>query len=112
MRIDGFVGLKGGVEWGSVISAPLRVDGAALHVNADAWRGRVQAELLDPGTGEPIDGFARKDCRPMMADRINEVLSWEGGSDLSALRGRSVQVRFHLWQAEMFSFWFGEPAAE
>ena len=48
----------------------------------------------------------------MMADRIDEVLSWEGGSDLSAPRGRTVQVRFHLWQAELFSFWFGEPAAE
>ncbi len=112
MRTDGFVGLRGGVEWGSVTSAPLEVEGQALRVNADAWRGRVQAELLDPGTGEPIEGFARADSRPMMADRIDQVLSWQGGPELDGLRGRTVQVRFHLWQAEIYSFWFGDLARE
>ncbi len=111
LRMDGFVGLRGGVEWGSVTSAPLQVDGPALHVNADAWRGRVQAELLDPGTGQAIEGFARADSRPLMADHVDEVLSWQGGPCLAALRGRTLQVRFHLWQAELFSFWFGDLSA-
>ena len=48
----------------------------------------------------------------MMEDRIDQILSWQGGPELAGLRGRTVQVRFHLWQAEVFSFWFGDLARE
>jgi hypothetical protein len=106
LRMDGFVGLRGGVEWGSVTSAPIEVDGLSLRLNADAWRGRVQVELLDPGTGEALDGFSRDDCRPVMVDRIDERIVWSDSTALTALRGRQVQVRLHLWQAEVFAFWF------
>lgn len=108
LRLDGFVGLRGGVEWGRVLTKPLEVTGSRLHVNADAWRGRVQAEIVDAASGQPLPGFARDDSVPAMEDRTDAVLAWKGAADLAALRGRTARVRFHLWQAELFAFWLGE----
>jgi hypothetical protein len=38
LRLDGFVSLKGGIEWGSVLTKPLTVDGMELHINVDSCR--------------------------------------------------------------------------
>ena len=40
LRVDGFVSLKGGVEWGSVLTKPVVVEGRELRVNVDSWRGQ------------------------------------------------------------------------
>jgi len=108
LRLDGFVSLAGGPEWGSVLSTPLVVDGPALHVNADAWRGRVAAEIVDAGTGAVIPGYSRQDAIPAMVDATDLELRWSAGADLSSLAGRTVQVRFWLWEAEIYSYWLGE----
>ena len=41
LRVDGFVSLKGGIEWGSVLTKPLVIEDRELRVNVDSWRGRV-----------------------------------------------------------------------
>ncbi len=106
LRMDGFVSLKGGVEWGSVLTKPVEVSGDTLHVNADSWRGRVLVEVIDAGSGEAIDGYTKDDCVAGMVDSIDERVRWRGERDLAELRGRTVRLRFHLWQAELFSYWF------
>ena len=106
LRMDGFVSLKGGIEWGSVLTQPVLVDGETLHVNADSWRGRVLVEVIDAGNGEVIDGYAKDDCMPGMVDSIDECVRWRGGRELKELAGRTVRLRFHLWQAELYSYWF------
>ena len=106
LRMDGFVSLKGGVEWGSVLTRPVEVSGDTLHVNADSWRGRVLVEVIDAGSGEAIDGYAKDDCVAGMVDSIDERVLWRDGRDLAELRGRTVRLRFHLWQAELYSYWF------
>ena len=111
LRLDGFVSLAGGVEWGSVLTRPLRVDGAALHANLDAWRGRVAAEVVNADTGEALEGYGREDAVPAMVDGTDVTLRWTERTDLSALMGREVQVRFWLWQAELYSFWLGDHSA-
>lgn len=109
LRMDGFVSLRGGVEWGSVLTRPLEVTGD-LHINTSAWRGRVQAEVLDAGDGAVVPGFGRDESVPVIVDRIDEPLRWRG-AELRSLRGRTVQIRFHLWQAEIFAYWFEEILA-
>ena len=106
LRVDGFVSLKGGVEWGSVLTRPLEVSGDALHVNVDSWRGRVLTEVIDAGSGQPIVGYTKDDCIPAIVDSIDESVQWRDGRDLKALAGQTVRLRFHLWQAELYSFWF------
>ena len=106
LRVDGFVSLKGGVEWGSVLTRPLEVIGDTLHVNADSWRGRVLTEVIDAGSGQPIEGYTKDDCVPAIVDSIDERVQWRDGRDLKELAGQTVRLRFHLWQAELYSFWF------
>lgn len=107
LRMDGFVSLKGGPEWGSVVTQPLTVSGDRLHLNVDAWRGNVQAEVLDADSLQPLDGYGREGCARVSLDSIDELVRWKSGAGLSALRGRTVRLRFHLWQAELYAYWFG-----
>ena len=106
LRMDGFVSLKGGIEWGSVRTRPLQVSGETLHVNTDSWRGRVLTEVIDAGNGQPIVGYTKDDCIPAIIDSIDECVQWRGGRSLKELVGQTVCLRFHLWQAELYSYWF------
>jgi len=107
LRMDGFVSLKGGIEWGSVLTKPLTVTGDRLRINTDSWRGKVRVEVLDATNGQPIAGFSRDDSVPATINSIDEPVRWKEKSTLAALRGRTVRLRFHLWQAELYAFWFG-----
>ncbi|HPC46377.1 MAG TPA: hypothetical protein PLJ50_14640, partial [Candidatus Latescibacteria bacterium] len=107
LRMDGFVSLKGGVEWGSVLTKPVNVTGDQLHINIDSWRGRVLVEMLDADTMQPVPGFGKDECIPTIVNSIDETVRWKGNANLASLQGKTVQLRFHLWQAEMYAFWFG-----
>lgn len=107
LRMDGFVSLKGGVEWGSVLTKPIEVTGDRLHLNVDSWRGKVQVEVLDADSMEPVDGLTRNQCGRVSIDSIDQTVRWQKRADMAALRGRMVRLRFHLWQAELYAFWFG-----
>ena len=96
----------GGVEWASVFPRPLRIEGPRLRANVDAWRGRVAAEVLDADSGTAIEGYGRDDAVPAMVDGLDEPLRWKGRGDLAGLVGRTVRLRFWLWQAELYAFWF------
>ena len=106
LRMDGFVSLKGGIEWGSVMTKPIEVSGDQLHINVDSWRGRVKAEVLDASDGSTIAGFGADDCVPAIEDNIDHVVSWKSKADLGELRGRSVKLRLSLWNGEIYSYWF------
>jgi hypothetical protein len=111
LRMDGFVSLKGGVEWGSVLTTPLRVEAAQLHVNVDAWRGRLAVEVLDADSQEPLPGYTRDDCVPAMVDHIDATIQWKERDDLAELVGRQVRLRFWLWQGELYAFWMQDGPA-
>ena len=106
LRLDGFVSLKGGVEWGSVLTRPLVVNGKELRINTDSWRGRVLTEVLDAAGGQPLEGFTKDDCIPAIVDNVDEPVCWRNGRDLSDLAGQTIRLRFHLWQAELYAYWF------
>ena len=106
LRLDGFVSLKGGVEWGSVLTVPLEVSGPELHVNVDSWRGKVRAEILNEH-GEVLPGYGAEDCIPAVIDSTDEIVRWRDRRSLAELQGRRVRLRFSLWGAELYAFWFG-----
>ncbi|MBI2504245.1 MAG: hypothetical protein HYW07_13550 [Candidatus Latescibacteria bacterium] len=106
LRLDGFVSLKGGSEWGSVLTRPLRVEGRELRINVDAWRGQVKTEILDAGEERVLPGFGAEDCLPTSVDSIDEPVRWRGHADLSALAGRTVRLRFSILRGELYAFWF------
>ena len=105
LRPDGFVSLDAQCEEGTVITAPIVLDGAALHVNAFARPGYVLAEVADLD-GNPLEGYSRAGCVPLeMADRLDHEVAWKGGRTLAALRGKPVRLRFILRGAKLYSFW-------
>ena len=106
LRMDGFVSLKGGIEWGSVLTKPIVVEEKDLHVNVDSWRGRVRAEVLDASDDQPIPGFTNDESIPAVIDSIDETMRWKNKSDLSELVGKTVRIRFSLLRAELYAFWF------
>jgi hypothetical protein len=106
LRLDGFVSLKGGIEWGSVLTRPLMIEGRELRANVDAWRGQVRAELVDPGDGRPLPGYTRDECVPAVVDSTDEPLRWRGKADLAELSHRTVRIRFSILRGELYSFWF------
>ncbi len=118
LRLDGFVSIDAGPRPGRILTRPLLFKGRELHVNVDAGRGSIRAELYEaervpaysnsPSWGwaiaEPLDGFSFQDCRPLDEDTTDGILRWKGG-DLSSLAGRPIVIRFQLVQASLFSFW-------
>jgi len=111
LRMDGFVALKGGIRWGSVLTRPIVVEREGLRINVDSWRGRVKAEILDASDGQPLPGFTNDESIPAMVDSIDEAVRWKEKRDLSELLGRTVRIRFSLLNAELYAFWFAGAAS-
>ncbi len=102
-RKDGLVGLAADGE-GEAVTAPMQT-GGELHVNADASRGRITAELLDR-SGAVVRGYEGSSCVPLEGDSLDHTFQWEGErrpSDVPPMEG-SVRLRLH--DAEVFSLWF------
>ncbi len=106
LRLDGFCSLKGGVEPGAVLSVPIEVVGSELHINVDAWRGSVRAELLDAGDGRSLAGYTMEECLPVAVDEVNEPLRWKDKKGVADLAGKTVRIRFSILNAELYAFWF------
>jgi len=64
--------------------------------------GCIRCEIRDD-RGAAINGFALDDMDPLFGDQLDRVVAWRGGSDLSALVGRTVRFRFALKDADLFA---------
>lgn len=59
------------------------------------------------GTGARFEEDPVEDNSVALREDSTEAeLKWQGGSDLSALKGRRVRICFYLKKADIFSFWF------
>jgi len=105
-RLDGFVSLNMGSAEGEAVTRPVRFEGKKLVVNARTTdRGQVVVEIQDADRN-PIDGFRASDCHPVTGDSTAAVVAWSAGSDLSALAGKPLRLRFLANEADLFSFRF------
>jgi len=105
-RVDGFVSVQAGPAGGELVTRPLRFEGNRLVVNfATHARGRLGVEIQD-ADGQPVEGFSLGDCQPLRGDAIEAQVKWKGAPSLGAWAGRPVRIRFHLQEADLFSFQF------
>ena len=74
-------------------------------VNACARRGVAKVEVLGLD-GAAVAGFGSSECVPISTDSVRHVVRWKGGTSLGTLRGTPVALRFHLEDAELYSFHF------
>ena len=106
LRTDGFVSLNAPAASGGVVTKPLVFSGGELVINySTSAAGRIQVEIQTPD-GQAVAGFAIADCPPIVGDQIEQVVKWRKGSDLSALAGKPVRLRFVMSDADLYSLRF------
>jgi len=104
LRLDGFVSLFAGSAGGTATTKKLTApDNARLIVNADSSDGKLLAELLD-NEGAPLAGYSLADCDGFGGNQIRHTMTWKGQSKLNVRSGQAIRVRFHLENADLFSF--------
>lgn len=104
LRLDGFVSLNGFEHGGLLTTIPILFEGTNLEINADASKGWIAVEFLE--NGNPVAGFTKDDCDVMDKDSVSHILSWKGNRDFAGLNGRTIQLRFYLKAADLYSFRF------
>ena len=106
LRTDGFVSVNGGYAGGEFTTRTFEFAGNELEVNySTSAVGSVRVEIQD-AEGRPQRGFAMDDCPEKFGDEIEGVLTWKSGSDLGALAGSPVRLRFALKDADLYAFRF------
>jgi len=106
LRPDGFVSVRAGFSGGTLTTKPLYFDGSRLTINySTSAAGGLRVELRD-SAGRAIPGFTLADCPEIIGDRLDQVVTWRGGADVSKLAGKVVRLRFELADADLFSFRF------
>ena len=108
LRLDGFGSIYAPLSGGAVVSRPLTFSGRQLDINfSSSAGGRVRVEIQEE-RGQAIPGFSLEDCHLQYGDQLDRTVSWTGGSDVGALAGRPVRLKFELKDADIFSFRFGK----
>ncbi|MDO5567210.1 MAG: hypothetical protein Q4G59_11185 [Planctomycetia bacterium] len=101
IRIDGFSSISANNKEGCVVTKPLVFKGKELSLNyRTSAAGLLFVEVCDVN-GKTLPGFAKADC-----DSIDRRVSWKGKSDLSALAGKAVVLKFHMLEADIYSLKF------
>lgn len=110
LRLDGFASLHAGYYGGTMLTHPLTFEGTHLELNyATSAAGSVRVEILD-SAGQAAPGFGLADARELIGDEIARAAQWAHGTDVGRLQGRPVRLRFHLKDADVYSFRFGGAA--
>ncbi len=110
LRRDGFASMEAGPEAGALTTQPVTFSGRRLFVNTDAREGELRVEVLGPD-GAVFAAFARENCVPLRADSTCQQVLWKEAEDLARLVSLPVRFRFHLRQAQLFSFWVSPDAS-
>ena len=106
LRLDGFASVRADYAGGELVTKPLTFDGSELSINfSTSAAGGIKVEIQDEN-GKPIPGFTLADAREQIGNEINRIVTWKGGSDVSALSGKPVRLKFVMKDADLYSLQF------
>mgnify|MGYP003730968769 CR=1 FL=1 len=106
IRPWGFVSVHADYSGGEFTTKPLTFSGDYLRLNyATSAAGSIRVEIQDE-SGKAIEGFGFDDMAPLFGDEVDGGVMWKKGSDLSALRGKPVRLRFVMKDADLFALRF------
>jgi pimeloyl-ACP methyl ester carboxylesterase len=106
LRLDGFASVNAGAAGGELLTKPLVFSGKELAINfATSAGGGIRVELQDVDR-KPYPGFSLGDCQEQIGNEIERVVTWGNNSDVSALAGKVVRVRFQLKDADLYAIRF------
>ena len=100
LRKNGFVSRDAGIREGTLRTPIVRLDSAAITVNA-AVNGELRIRITDTD-GAPLPGFDWSDCTLIRGDSIAHPVRWRENS--CRLPGTPVHVEFSLRQGELYGF--------
>ncbi len=128
LRLDGFASIEGGCYPGTLTTRPLDFNGNILTVNCLPRKGgnigvegylrgifvntgikpkgddgSVAVEVLDRNY-QPVEGFGREDCIPATQDAVSARIRWKNHEDLSALKNKTIRLKFYITNAGLYSF--------
>ncbi len=115
IRQDGFVSVNAPGEGGEFTTKALtfaddpNVTGAGeteLIMNySTSAAGTVRCEIQDE-SGTPIPGYTLEDCDEIFGDAIERAVTWKGQSELKAIVGKPVRLRFVMNDADVYAIRF------
>ena len=119
LRRDRFVGQAAGEQTGYLLTRQFILEGSALALNCSALPipyqrdtdgirvGIIEApDFQTPETRweKAVPGFGLADCDNIVTDALHYRVTWKGKSDLGALKGRPIYLRFQMRKAALYSF--------
>ena len=105
IRLDGFVSVWASSEGGELVTNPIIFSGNRLHINfSTSATGVILVEFQDPN-GLTIPGFSLADCKEVFGDELSRIVTWKE-KDVDELSRNPVRLRFHLRDADLYSFQF------
>lgn len=107
-RVDGFVSVQAGGQGGTLLTKPFTFTGKRLRLNCQTRDGGSVKVTVTDAAGKPIKDFSGKAGVPIRGDFVDQVVSWKQGTDVNALSGKVIRLRFELKNADLYSLRF-EP---
>jgi hypothetical protein len=93
---------------GELLTKPVRFSGKSLAINfSSSAAGGIRVEIQD-ADGKALPGYTLDDCPPVFGDALDRVVAWKGGTDLTALVGKPVRLRFEMKDADLYAYRFAE----
>ena len=106
LRIDGFASVHAPYAGGEMQTRPLTFSGRQLEINySTSAAGSLRVEIQD-AAGKPLPGFTLADCREIVGDHIERIVTWKEGSDVSQLAGKPVRLSFAMKDADLYALRF------
>ena len=104
LRRDGFASMEAKSSKGTLTTRPVTFNGQHFFVNIDCPEGELKVEILDVNN-QVIAPFSSINCKPVKGDKTLQIVTWQGSTDLSSLKGKPVKFRFELTNGKLYSFW-------
>lgn len=107
LRVDGFVSLTAPLAGSELVTKPLKFQGDQLSLNlSTSAAGSVRVEIQD-ARGSAIPGYTLADAHELYGDSLNLAAAWrDHETDVAALAGKPVRLRFVVRDADLFSYRF------
>ena len=111
LRLDGLASVRAGRKGGELTTRPLTFAGTKLLLNfATSAAGGVRVEVQDVD-GQPLPGFQIDQSVELIGNEIEREVRWRRAdgnySDLGAIEGQPVRLRFRLVDADLYAMRFG-----
>jgi hypothetical protein len=105
-RLDGIASLHADGKPGELLTKPFRFTGGKLLLNyATSAAGSIRIEIQD-ADGKALPGYTLAEAPETFGDKIDAPFAWKRGSDVSALAGRPIRMRFVLKDADLYAWQF------